>query len=45
MCCFRIYVDAIINHMAGMGRSGVGTGGSEFDSDLGSLPGVPHITK
>lgn len=29
--------------MAGVGRAGVGTGGSEFDSDAGSFPGVPYI--
>ena len=39
---YRIYVDAIINHMSGMGRSGTGTGGTEFDADLGHFPGVPY---
>jgi alpha-amylase len=38
----RIYVDAIINHMAGIGRKGNGSGGSSFDSDSRSFPGVPY---
>ena len=27
----NIYVDAVINHMTGIGNSGTGTGGSSFD--------------
>lgn len=38
----RIYVDLIINHMTGMGRAGLGTGGTEFDADAGHFPGVPY---
>ncbi|CAG0879313.1 unnamed protein product [Darwinula stevensoni] len=37
----RIYVDAVLNHMAGLGRSGTGTAGSSFDSDAHDFPGVP----
>ncbi|CAG0902207.1 unnamed protein product [Darwinula stevensoni] len=37
----RIYVDAVLNHMAGLGRSGIGTAGSSFDSDAHDFPGVP----
>jgi len=38
----RIYVDAIINHMAGVDRSGIGSGGSEFVAEDGHFPGVPY---
>ena len=38
----RIYVDVVINHMAGLGRKGTGTAGSNFDSDKRSFPGVPY---
>ena len=38
----RIYVDAVINHMAQMGRSGKGSAGTEFDADSGYFPGVPY---
>ncbi|RUS76635.1 hypothetical protein EGW08_015611 [Elysia chlorotica] len=37
----RIYVDVVLNHMAGLGQSGTGTAGSEFNSDQRSFPGVP----
>ncbi|CAH1798950.1 unnamed protein product [Owenia fusiformis] len=38
----RIYVDAVINHMAGAGMSGTGSGGSYFDSGSAlSFPSVP----
>ncbi|KAK3099826.1 hypothetical protein FSP39_010394 [Pinctada imbricata] len=37
----RIYVDVVVNHMAGLGRKGVGTGGSSFNSDNYDFPGVP----
>lgn len=37
----RIFVDAVVNHMAGTGRSGVGSGGTPFDSDALDFPGVP----
>ncbi|KAH3853812.1 alpha-amylase A-like [Dreissena polymorpha] len=39
----RIYVDVILNHMAGLGRNGTGTAGSTFNSDLFDFPGVPYI--
>ncbi|PAA52154.1 hypothetical protein BOX15_Mlig014993g1 [Macrostomum lignano] len=38
----RIYVDAIINHMSGTGRSGKGSGGSDFDADEMHFPAVPY---
>ncbi|XP_076311371.1 alpha-amylase-like isoform X1 [Tachypleus tridentatus] len=38
----RIYADIIINHMTGMGRSGIGTAGSSFNADAHSFPGVPY---
>ncbi|XP_059150386.1 alpha-amylase-like [Physella acuta] len=38
----RVYVDAVVNHMAGLGRKGVGTAGSTFDSDAKDFPGVPY---
>ncbi|XP_012937880.2 alpha-amylase [Aplysia californica] len=37
----RIYVDVVVNHMAGLGRKGTGTAGSSFDSDKRDFPGVP----
>ena len=37
----NIYVDAVINHMCGAGGSGTGTGGSSFDANSESFPGVP----
>ncbi|CAL1534471.1 unnamed protein product [Lymnaea stagnalis] len=37
----RVFVDAVVNHMAGLGRSGVGTAGSTFNSDARDFPGVP----
>jgi alpha-amylase len=36
----RIYVDAIINHMSA--SSGIGSGGSRFDSGSRSYPDVPY---
>ncbi|KAL7646603.1 UNVERIFIED_CONTAM: hypothetical protein RMT77_001854 [Armadillidium vulgare] len=38
----RIIVDVVFNHMAGVGQSGTGSGGSSFDSDSLSFPGVPY---
>jgi alpha-amylase len=38
----RIYVDLIINHMTGVERTGTGTGGTEYDGESGSYPGVPY---
>ncbi|ESO93717.1 hypothetical protein LOTGIDRAFT_228508 [Lottia gigantea] len=38
----RIYVDSVVNHMAGMGRQGTGTAGTHFDSDAYSYPTVPY---
>ena len=44
--CFsvRVYVDAVINHMAGTGREGVGIGGTYYHSthDGPEFPGVPY---
>nr|APU94147.1 alpha-amylase [Sinonovacula constricta] len=37
----RIYVDVVVNHMAGLGQSGVGSAGSNFNSDNYDFPGVP----
>ncbi|XP_052766593.1 alpha-amylase-like [Mya arenaria] len=39
----RIYVDIVINHMAGKGRQGTGTGGSSFNADNFDFPGVPFV--
>ncbi|KAF0291644.1 Alpha-amylase 1 [Amphibalanus amphitrite] len=38
----RIYVDAVLNHMAGLGRSGQGIAGSSFNSDDHDFPAVPY---
>ena len=38
---FRIYVDAVINHMVGAGSEGTGTGGSYFNGNSLDFPGVP----
>ena len=40
----RIYVDAVINHMAGMDREGTGSGGSSFNTmnDNHVFPAVPY---
>lgn len=35
-------MDIVINHMAGKGRSGTGTAGSNFNSDNYEFPGVPY---
>ena len=35
-------MDAIINHMTGMGREGYGTAGSYYNADEGDFPGVPY---
>ncbi|KAK3600013.1 hypothetical protein CHS0354_012680 [Potamilus streckersoni] len=37
----RVFVDAVVNHMAGLGRTGTGTAGSTFNSDNYDFPGVP----
>ncbi|XP_050415125.2 alpha-amylase [Patella vulgata] len=37
----RVFVDVVVNHMAGLGRKGQGTAGSNYDSDALSFPGVP----
>nr|AWU67110.1 putative alpha-amylase [Crangon crangon] len=38
----RIFVDAVVNHMAGLGRQGVGSAGTSFNSDNLDFPGVPY---
>ena len=40
----RIYVDAVINHMAGMDREGTGSGGSNFNTMNNNhhFPAVPY---
>ncbi|XP_076063077.1 alpha-amylase-like isoform X2 [Oratosquilla oratoria] len=38
----RIVVDAVINHMAALGRMGGGSGGSGFDADSRDFPAVPY---
>ena len=42
MCYVRIYVDIILNHMAGLGREGQGSAGTYFKSDDRHFPGVPY---
>ncbi|KAK4293347.1 hypothetical protein Pmani_033953 [Petrolisthes manimaculis] len=37
----RIIIDAVVNHMTGLGRSGQGSGGSNFNGDNLDFPGVP----
>jgi alpha-amylase len=37
----KIYPDAVINHMCGVGGTGKGTGGSYFDANAESFPEVP----
>ncbi|XP_065557068.1 alpha-amylase 1-like [Artemia franciscana] len=37
----RIIVDAVVNHMTGLGRLGTGHGGSTYDGDAHDFPGVP----
>ncbi|XP_064105510.1 alpha-amylase-like [Macrobrachium nipponense] len=38
----RIIVDAVVNHMTGIGQSGTGSGGSSFNADNRDFPGVPY---
>ena len=38
----RIYPDIVINHMCGAGGSGTGTGGTSYNADAESFPGVPY---
>ena len=40
----RIYVDAVINHMAGMDREGTGSAGSSFNTmnNNHDFPAVPY---
>ena len=39
---FRIYVDAVINHMTALGQNGTGDGGSSYNGDNLDFPGVPY---
>lgn len=39
---YRIYVDAIINHMTGTWNDNVGTNGSTADFDTWNYPSVPY---
>ena len=40
---YRIYVDVVFNHMTGGWPQGTpGVGGTTFDSDSESYPGVPY---
>merc|ERR1711971_968644 len=43
----RVYVDAVVNHMAGMDRQGTGSGGSSFNTMDGNhdFPAVPYSDK
>ncbi len=38
---WRIYVDAVVNHMSGLGRVGTADGGSTYNGDALDFPGVP----
>lgn len=38
----RIYPDMVINHMCGAGGTGTGTGGTSFNANTESFPGVPY---
>nr|QJE50400.1 alpha amylase-related protein [Diaphanosoma celebensis] len=38
----RTYVDAVINHMTGLGRLGTSYDGSTYDGDAHDFPGVPY---
>jgi alpha-amylase len=40
----RIYVDVVVNHMTGVERTGVGTGGTSFNGGLADFPGVPYTS-
>lgn len=35
-------VDVVANHMAALGREGVGSAGTTYDSDDRDFPGVPY---
>ncbi|XP_032776971.2 alpha-amylase [Daphnia magna] len=41
----RTYVDAVINHMTGLGRVGVSYGGSSYNGDARDFPGVPYTAE
>jgi len=43
----RVYVDAVVNHMAGMDREGTGSGGSSFNTmdKNHDFPAVPYSDK
>ena len=40
-----MYVDVVVNHMAGLGRIGTGDGGSSYNSDNFDFPGVPYTAE
>ncbi|KAK3852672.1 hypothetical protein Pcinc_040753 [Petrolisthes cinctipes] len=41
----RIFADAVVNHMAALGRQGVGYGGTTFNGDNHDFPGVPFTSE
>lgn len=41
----RTYVDAVINHMTGLGRVGVSYDGSSYNGDNRDFPGVPYTAE
>ena len=40
--CLRVYVDAVLNHMTGLGGNGTGDAGSYYDTDNLIYTGVPY---
>ncbi|XP_069940254.1 alpha-amylase A-like isoform X4 [Cherax quadricarinatus] len=40
----RVIVDVVVNHMAELGRSGYGSGGTTFNADQLDFPGVPYTS-
>ncbi|XP_071515964.1 alpha-amylase-like isoform X2 [Panulirus ornatus] len=41
----RIFVDVVVNHMAAVGRAGVGSAGSTFNGTERDFPGVPYTAQ